>query len=97
MPYDVNQALKDGVPEGEIANYLGKTRNFDIKGAFQEGYSYKEIIDHLSTKKGIETKPQVAKPALPSPLVPERPPMALTPPGLARPEVPPIKKPVIDL
>lgn len=59
MSYNVEQALKDGVPEEEIARYLSSTRNFKLEDASKEGYSYKEIIDYLSPHKPISQKPIV--------------------------------------
>ena len=102
MAYDVERALKDGVPEEEIARYLSNTRNYRFDEAVKAGVSHREIIDYLSPQKSIEKKPRITEPVLPkkeqplSPLFEEKPPVTLTPPGLAKPVVPrEIKEPVI--
>lgn len=94
MAYNVEQALKDGVPEEEIAKYLSKTRNYRLDDAVKAGVPYREIIDHLAPQKrfapkpapqGISPEPVIEKPPI-SP-VQERPPMAIAPPGMINPNL----------
>jgi phospholipid N-methyltransferase len=92
--YDVEQALKDGVPEEEIVRYLSRTRNYRLDDAVKAGVPYKEIIDFLAPQKSFVAKPvaeeALLKPTLkksPTPLVPERTISPITPPGLLSPDL----------
>lgn len=80
MPYNVEQAFKDGVPEEEIVNYLAKSRNYNLKWGRDNGYSNREIIDYLSSQKGAEAKP-ASKEVIPKEVVAKAP--SLVPPAEA--------------
>lgn len=68
MPYDVDRAIKDGVPEEEIIQHLSKTRNYRLDEARKAGVSNKDILDFLAPQKGAEAKPaEVKPPAAPAP------------------------------
>jgi len=62
MAYNVNQALRDGLSEEEIAKHLATTRNYRFDDAIKAGYSHKEIIDHLAPQKPIGQKPTTPPP-----------------------------------
>jgi len=48
MPFDIDQALKAGYTESEVAEYLAGTRDFDLAGARKAGYTDAEIVSHFS-------------------------------------------------
>ena len=50
MPFNLNNALKEGYSHEEIVNSIGPTINFDIEGALKEGYSYQEMAEDLSKR-----------------------------------------------
>jgi hypothetical protein len=101
MPYNYEQALKDGVPEEEIAKHLAATRNYRLDDAVKAGVPYREVIEYLAPQKSIVAKPTVQealpKPIVeksPTPLVPERTVSPITPPGLINPNLmKPIERP----
>jgi len=48
MPFNLNNAIKEGYSHEEIVNSIGPTINMDIEGALKEGYSYQEMAEDLS-------------------------------------------------
>lgn len=50
MPFDIEAARKDGVPDSQIADYLAGSAGFDIQAARKDGANDSEIADYLSQK-----------------------------------------------
>jgi len=50
MPFNLNNALKEGYSHEEIVNSIGPTLNYNIEDALKEGYSYQEIAEDLSKR-----------------------------------------------
>lgn len=51
MAFDVEGALNAGYSEAEVAEYLGKQKNFDAAAAIKAGYQPQEIIEFLTSGK----------------------------------------------
>lgn len=55
MPFDVEGAKAAGYSDGEIADHLATTNNFDAATARQSGYSDPELIAHLADASPPQT------------------------------------------
>ncbi|MBW2003102.1 MAG: hypothetical protein JRI72_00595 [Deltaproteobacteria bacterium] len=49
MPFNLEQARKDGYNDSEILSHLAETHKFNIEAAMKDGYSEKELIDYLAS------------------------------------------------
>jgi hypothetical protein len=59
MPFDIEAARKDGVPDSAIAEHLARESKFDIEAARKDGVPDRAIADHLV---GKSSAPAQAKP-----------------------------------
>ncbi len=58
MPFDVEQAQKDGVPEDAILQHLTATRpNFDVAGELKDGATKSQIIGYLAKAPAADAAP----------------------------------------
>ena len=54
MPtFDIEAARKDGLPDDQILQYLGKVKGFDVDSAVKEGANKEQLLNYLS----INNKP----------------------------------------
>ena len=56
MPFDIQDAKKEGYTDTEIADYLASQRKFDVTGARKEGYGDADIITHLAPERTLAMK-----------------------------------------
>jgi hypothetical protein len=63
--FDVAGARKAGYSDGEIVDYLGKSKGFNVDGARKAGYSDIELLDHLGYPSEAAQAAGAPKPHIP--------------------------------